>query len=159
MITYSVALYPRAEVTDAEMQALLRRIEELQGAIPGIVRIDVQQPLVMPSHQERVYHYTMYFNTRDDMDSYTAHVAYQPVGEELRRLCPRSTVAALSTELAGSVRHGPPRVFRCSFCGKRNEQVKHLIAGPNGVYICDECVKLGHELMQDTREQPDPSQS
>ena len=29
----------------------------------------------------------------------------------------------------------------CSFCGKREDQVKRLIAGP-GVFICDECVDL-----------------
>jgi ATP-dependent Clp protease ATP-binding subunit ClpX len=33
------------------------------------------------------------------------------------------------------------RVYRCSFCGKSQEEVKRLIAGP-GVFICDECVRL-----------------
>jgi hypothetical protein len=33
------------------------------------------------------------------------------------------------------------RVFRCSFCGKSQTEVKKLIAGP-GVFICDECVEL-----------------
>ena len=31
--------------------------------------------------------------------------------------------------------------IRCSFCGKRQEQVNRIIAGPN-VYICNECVDL-----------------
>jgi ClpX C4-type zinc finger len=35
----------------------------------------------------------------------------------------------------------PKRVFRCSFCGKSQTEVKKLIAGP-GVFICDECVEL-----------------
>jgi ATP-dependent protease Clp ATPase subunit len=35
----------------------------------------------------------------------------------------------------------PKRVFRCSFCGKSQTEVKKLIAGP-GVSICDECVGL-----------------
>ena len=35
----------------------------------------------------------------------------------------------------------PKRVFRCSFCGKSQTEVKKLIAGP-GVFICDECVAL-----------------
>ncbi len=35
----------------------------------------------------------------------------------------------------------PKRVFRCSFCGKSQADVKKLIAGP-GVFICDECVEL-----------------
>jgi len=33
------------------------------------------------------------------------------------------------------------RVFRCSFCGKSQTEVKKLISGP-GVFICDECVAL-----------------
>lgn len=32
--------------------------------------------------------------------------------------------------------------LRCSFCGKTQDQVRKLISGPNGVYICDECVDL-----------------
>ena len=31
-------------------------------------------------------------------------------------------------------------LFKCSFCGKSQKQVKKLIAGP-GVYICDECIE------------------
>ena len=37
--------------------------------------------------------------------------------------------------------------FACSFCGKRQEQVQRLIAGPNGVYICDACVALCNEIV------------
>jgi hypothetical protein len=37
--------------------------------------------------------------------------------------------------------------YRCSFCGKRQDQVKKLIAGPKGVYICDECVALCTEII------------
>lgn len=38
-----------------------------------------------------------------------------------------------------------PKV-RCSFCGKTQEQVHKLIAGPNGTYICDECVEICAEI-------------
>lgn len=38
--------------------------------------------------------------------------------------------------------------FRCSFCGKDQEQVKKLIAGP-GVYICDECIELCNEIIDE----------
>ena len=31
--------------------------------------------------------------------------------------------------------------IRCSFCGKAQEQVQRIIAGP-GVYICDECIRV-----------------
>src|SRR5579884_3560266 len=41
-----------------------------------------------------------------------------------------------------------PRVqYRCSFCGKSQEQVHRLIAGPGGVYICDECIDLCQEII------------
>jgi ATP-dependent Clp protease ATP-binding subunit ClpX len=38
---------------------------------------------------------------------------------------------------------------RCSFCGKTEDQVKKLIAGPNGVYICDECIGICSEILDD----------
>ena len=38
-----------------------------------------------------------------------------------------------------------PKV-RCSFCGKTQEQVRKLIAGPNGTYIFDECVEICAEI-------------
>ncbi|NLN26629.1 MAG: ATP-dependent Clp protease ATP-binding subunit ClpX [Firmicutes bacterium] len=38
--------------------------------------------------------------------------------------------------------------LKCSFCGKEQEQVKKLIAGP-GVYICDECIELCNEIIEE----------
>lgn len=38
--------------------------------------------------------------------------------------------------------------LQCSFCGKSQNQVKRLVAGPN-VYICDECVALCQEIIQE----------
>jgi len=38
---------------------------------------------------------------------------------------------------------------RCSFCGKRQDQVKKLIAGPTGVFICDDCVALLKEIIDE----------
>jgi len=40
------------------------------------------------------------------------------------------------------------KTVRCAFCGKTQDQVKRLIAGP-GVYICDECVMLCNEIISD----------
>ena len=37
--------------------------------------------------------------------------------------------------------------FRCSFCGKSQDQVSKLISGGKDVYICDECVTLCAELV------------
>jgi ATP-dependent Clp protease ATP-binding subunit ClpX len=56
--------------------------------------------------------------------------------------------------------------LKCSFCGKSQEQVRKLVAGP-GVYICDECIELcteiveeelGHEEELDFKEVPKPQE-
>jgi ATP-dependent Clp protease ATP-binding subunit ClpX len=40
----------------------------------------------------------------------------------------------------------------CSFCGRRQDQVSRLIAGPDGVFICDECVELCREILEEERD-------
>lgn len=40
------------------------------------------------------------------------------------------------------------RNLRCSFCGKRQDQVERLIVGPNA-YICDECIGLCVEILNE----------
>ena len=48
-------------------------------------------------------------------------------------------------------------LVKCSFCGKSQKQVKKLIAGP-GVYICDECIDLCNEIIdEEFTQQGDPS--
>ncbi|MEZ4496259.1 MAG: ATP-dependent Clp protease ATP-binding subunit ClpX [Thermomicrobiales bacterium] len=44
--------------------------------------------------------------------------------------------------------------YRCSFCNKGQEEVRRLIAGPSQVYICDECVQLCREIIEE--EEPTP---
>ena len=39
--------------------------------------------------------------------------------------------------------------YHCSFCGKSQDQVRRLIAGPGSVYICDECVELCREIIDE----------
>jgi len=47
-------------------------------------------------------------------------------------------------------RGGTPRVqYRCSFCGKEQKQVHRLVAGPGGVYICNECIDLCREIIEE----------
>jgi len=48
-------------------------------------------------------------------------------------------------------RSGKPQ-YRCSFCGKSQEDVRRLIAGPGAVYICDECVELCREIIDEDDE-------
>ncbi len=43
---------------------------------------------------------------------------------------------------------GPDGV-RCSFCGKRQSEVRKLISGPSGIYICDECVDICRDIIDD----------
>ena len=56
--------------------------------------------------------------------------------------------------------------LKCSFCGKSQDQVRKLVAGP-GVYICDECIELcteiveeelGHEEELDLKDVPKPKE-
>jgi ATP-dependent Clp protease ATP-binding subunit ClpX len=47
--------------------------------------------------------------------------------------------------------------YRCSFCNKGQEEVRRLIAGPNQVYICDECVQLCREIIEE--EEPAPARA
>lgn len=44
--------------------------------------------------------------------------------------------------------NGEDRI-RCSFCGKTQEQVRKLIAGPKGTYICDSCVEICSEIIEE----------
>ena len=49
--------------------------------------------------------------------------------------------------MANSTARGGRVQYHCSFCGKNQDQVKRLIAGPGAVYICDECVELCREII------------
>ena len=40
-------------------------------------------------------------------------------------------------------------IVRCSFCNKTQAQVRKLIAGPDGAYICDECIGICSEIMEE----------
>ena len=42
---------------------------------------------------------------------------------------------------------------RCSFCNKTQDQVRKMIAGPTGVYICDECVDLCADIIEEEYEE------
>lgn len=48
------------------------------------------------------------------------------------------------------------QTFFCSFCGKPQKQVRKMISGPSGVYICDECVELCAELVEEELQQDEP---
>ena len=49
-------------------------------------------------------------------------------------------------------RNDVPKNVRCSFCGKSQDSVKKIVAGP-GVYICDECVQICAEIVDEELEE------
>ncbi|MDE7210012.1 MAG: ATP-dependent Clp protease ATP-binding subunit ClpX, partial [Lachnospiraceae bacterium] len=44
------------------------------------------------------------------------------------------------------------QMLYCSFCGRSQHQVKRLIVGPKGVHICDECIGLCIEIIEEENE-------
>ena len=45
--------------------------------------------------------------------------------------------------------------IRCSFCGKTQDMVQRLLSGPDGLYICDECVELCDRILKEEFEDDD----
>jgi ATP-dependent Clp protease ATP-binding subunit ClpX len=41
------------------------------------------------------------------------------------------------------------KTYHCSFCGKHQVDVRRLIGGPGGIYICNECIDLCHEIIHE----------
>ena len=46
-----------------------------------------------------------------------------------------------------------PKKVHCSFCGKIEDEVQHLIEGPNGVYICEECIAKAGNIINGNYEE------
>ena len=47
----------------------------------------------------------------------------------------------------GSGEYSTDEPIRCSFCGKEQGQVRKLVKGPSGVFICDECVAACADIL------------
>ena len=56
-------------------------------------------------------------------------------------------------------KYGEHNKVRCSFCNKTQDQVRKLIAGPNGVYICDECVDICADIIEEEYEDEAPEEA
>src|SRR4030065_467430 len=68
------------------------------------------------------------------------------------RTRPSTCTRSWATPAAGGPRaptKGSRMQYHCSFCAKSQDQVKKLIAGPGAVYICDECVDLCREIIEE----------
>jgi ClpX C4-type zinc finger len=55
--------------------------------------------------------------------------------------------------MAATDRPERDRAYSCSFCGRAHDQVRHLIAGPSNIYICDGCVGTCNEMLARRRRQ------
>jgi ATP-dependent Clp protease ATP-binding subunit ClpA len=63
------------------------------------------------------------------------------VSETMMRAIARSTAPRLTD--------GDAAQRRCAFCGKNQQEVQRLVAGPGGVYICNECVETCNRIFAD----------
>ena len=45
--------------------------------------------------------------------------------------------------------------IKCSFCGKSKKDTRKLVAGPPGIYICDECIGICSDIIEDDYEDND----
>ena len=89
MITHIVLLQPKAGVSDAEIAALLRRVEALRESVPGIVSISTGKNKSV-YHQGYTYGLIMRFIDEAHLIAHHPHPAHVAVVEELDRLCERS---------------------------------------------------------------------
>ena len=57
--------------------------------------------------------------------------------------------------------HQDSTLAKCSFCNRNQSIVQKLIAGPEGVYICDNCVELAHSIIFNEKKEtasPEPEE-
>jgi ATP-dependent Clp protease ATP-binding subunit ClpX len=60
---------------------------------------------------------------------------------------PKAARSKARTERTGVRGSAPTKILYCSFCFKSQHQVKKLISGPAGIFICDECVDLCNQII------------
>jgi len=55
------------------------------------------------------------------------------------------------------IKNGRPETpVKCAFCGRGQDKVRRLIAGPGGIFICDQCVDVAHSIIEADRPKPAP---
>lgn len=79
-----------------------------------------------------------------------AHSIAQALNDVLLTLLPRASKEREASS-PGKPSGGRRREMKCSFCGKSQDQVERLIAGPNGVFICSQCVGLCNEIIAEAK--------
>lgn len=80
------------------------------------------------------------------------HPIVRAINEVLMTLSPGGEAG--QPPARGSGRGSP---YKCSFCGKPQEQVQRLIAGPNRVFICNQCIGLCNDIIAEETAKPQPA--
>jgi transcriptional regulator with XRE-family HTH domain len=78
------------------------------------------------------------------------------LSEPLRPIQAPEGVVLDVVQALGVLDSGLLSLSRCSFCGKRQEQVVLLISGTGGFAICDACVERAHVIVQERHQRADP---
>jgi DNA-binding transcriptional MerR regulator len=111
-------------------------------------RIRLLRSLDMPLDEIRAY------LEAPDADTMRLHLARHQRRIEERIAADQRALTVLRTLDAQCAHTGKGRgmnreskPYQCSFCGKDNAEVRRMIAGPSGVFICDECVAKCNEII------------
>ena len=121
-----------------------------EGALRAFVREQTQAP-PRPAGATRRRH------PRRPPRRETTHPIARALNDVLMSLVPSAETRGDARGLRGDARQtgrsgGKGRAaYRCSFCGKTQERVRRLIAGPGGVFICDECIALCNTILSERK--------
>jgi excisionase family DNA binding protein len=108
-----------------------------EGALRAFVREQTQAPPLPPPPP------------LPDSPAETTHPIARALSDVLMSLVP-----AADARQAGRSGGKDREAYRCSFCGKTQEQVRRLIAGPRAVFICDECIALCNTIISEQESRP-----
>ncbi len=87
MIAHVVLLQPKPDTSEAEMQAVLSHVCELQQKIAGIVEVHAGKNGNASNHKGYTYGFIMHFVDHVSLQAYAPHPDHQVVSAELVRLC------------------------------------------------------------------------
>ncbi len=86
MITHVVLFQPKAEISKEEITVVLRHVQALREAIPGMIDVEIGENRSM-NHQGYTYGFVMHFVDSDSLKAYAPHSAHRVVSDELVRIC------------------------------------------------------------------------
>jgi DNA-binding transcriptional MerR regulator len=121
--------YSLDQLAVAERIRLLRALDMPLADIRALLQTDddVAARAILAAHQQRI---------AERIDSYQRALSLLTDLTEGRASAGKEHIMARKTD-----------TYSCSFCGKDGQAVERLIAGPNGVFICNECVALCNDIL------------